>query len=63
MGTIARKGHSYEVYAILWVTRRCEAVIANLLLDECLVPREDSRPIAHAVPHHLGEVAHRAIFA
>lgn len=45
-GEVVRKRHSYEVYAVLRVTRRCEGVINNLLLDECDVPR-------HAIQHGL----------
>lgn len=55
--------HSYEVYGILWVTRKCETQIANLLADEFGIPGEviqtglhltvyyGRRPLAGLVPH------------
>lgn len=33
-----QKTYSYEVYALLWVSRKYEALIRDLLADTCNIP-------------------------
>ena len=44
--------HSCEVYAILWVTRDCEAQIAACLSDKCGVPRNAIQPGLHLTVYY-----------
>ena len=40
MTAIHHSNRPYRLFGILWVTRRCEALISDLLVDECGIPKE-----------------------
>lgn len=48
----SKRTHSYEVYAILWVTRPCEEQIATLLSDKCNIPQRAIQRGLHLTVYH-----------
>lgn len=46
------KTHSYEIYALLWVSRDSEAAIGDVLSKECDVPRHAIQRGLHLTIYH-----------
>lgn len=44
--------YSYEVYALLWVARKCETLISDLLSRECGIPRNAIQRGLHLTIYH-----------
>jgi hypothetical protein len=47
-----RKTYTYEVHALLWVTRKYEALITELLSRECEIPRNSIQRGIHLTVYH-----------
>jgi hypothetical protein len=47
-----RKTYSYDIHALLWVTRKYEALIAELLSRECQIPRDAIQRGIHLTVYH-----------
>ena len=46
------KSYTYEVHALLWVSRKCEALISELLWRECEIPRNAIQRGMHLTVYH-----------
>lgn len=44
--------HEHEVYALLWVTRACEARIRDLLVERCQIPEDAVQRDLHLTVYH-----------
>jgi hypothetical protein len=47
-----RKTYSYDVHALLWATRKYEALITELLSRECAIPQDAIQRGMHLSVYH-----------